>query len=91
MSMFLSILDLFQLRNKLFRPGFNFIYHNRIFFKYLSFLEIFLKSRFQVSLYTGRLEIRKIFRLSWNSTKLFWVTRFRETNLTGQSFSSSGI
>ena len=31
------------------------------FFKYLPFFEIFLKSRFQVSLYTRRLEIHKIF------------------------------
>ena len=46
MSLFHSILDLFQLRNKKFRLGFNFIYPNGIFFKYLSFLEIFLKSRF---------------------------------------------
>ena len=59
--------------------------------KGLPFFEVFLKSRFQVSLYTRRLEIRKIFRLSQNSTKFFWVTRFRETNLTTQSVSSSKI
>ena len=35
------------------------------------FFGIFQKSRFQVSLYICRLEIRKIFRLSRNSTKLF--------------------
>ena len=35
------------------------------------FFGIFQKSRFQVSLYIHRLEIRKIFRLSRNSTKLF--------------------
>ena len=91
MSIFLSFLDLFQLRNKLFCSGFNFIYPNGIFFKYLSFFEIFLKSRFQVSLYTRRLEICKIFRLSQNSTQFFWVTRFRETNLTAQSVSSFEI
>ena len=39
----------------------------------------------------SRLEILKIFRLSRNSTKFFWVTRFRETNLTAQSVSSSEI
>ena len=38
-----------------------------------------------------RLEIRKIFRLSRNSTKFFRVTRFRETNLTAQSVLSSEI
>ena len=59
------------------------------FFKYFPFYGIFQKSRFQVSLYTRRLEIRKIFRLFRNSMKFFWVTRFRETNLTTQSVSSS--
>ena len=44
--------------------------------------EIFLKSRFQVSHYTRRLEIRKIFRLSRNLTKFDRVAKFRETNLT---------
>ena len=55
------------------------------------FLEFFKKSRFQVSLYICHLEIRKIFRLSRNSTKLFLVTRFHEANLTAQSVSSSEI
>ena len=55
------------------------------------FFEIFLKSRFQVSLYTRHLEIRKIFRLSQNLTKFDRVVRFRETNLTAQSVSSSEI
>ena len=36
-------------------------------------------------------EICNIFRLSLNSTKFFWVTRFRDTNLTTQSVSSSDI
>ena len=35
------------------------------------FLAFFKKSRFQVSLYIRRLETRKIFRQSRNSTKLF--------------------
>ena len=61
------------------------------FFTYLLFFEIFLKSHFQVSLYTHRLKIRKIFRLSRNLTKFDRVARFRETNLTAQSVSSSEI
>ena len=36
-------------------------------------------------------KIEKNFRLSHNSMKLFWVTRFRETNLTAQSVSLSEI
>ena len=36
-------------------------------------------------------ENRKNFRLSQNSTKLFWVARFGETNLTAQSVSLSEI
>ena len=71
MSNFLSLLDPFQPQNNLFYPGFYFINPNGILFKYFPFFEIFLKFRFQVSLYTCRLEIRKIFRLSRNSTKLF--------------------
>ena len=55
------------------------------------FSRFFLKSRFQVSLYTRRLEIRKIFRLSQNLTKFDRVAIFRETNLTAQSVSSSEI
>ena len=55
------------------------------------FFENFLKSRFQVSLYTCRLKIHKIFRLSRNLTKFDRVARFHETNLTAQSVSSSEI
>ena len=55
------------------------------------FFEIFLKSRFQVSHYTHRLEIRKIFRLSQNFTKFDRIARFCETNLTAQSVSSYEI
>ena len=51
----------------------------------------FLKSRFQVSHYTRRLEIRKIFRPSRNLTKFDRVARFHETNLTAQSVLSSEI
>ena len=55
------------------------------------FSRFFLKSHFQVSLYTRRLEIHKIFRLSQNLMKYNMVARFRETNLTVQSVSSSKI
>ena len=37
------------------------------------------------------LEIHKIFRLYWNLTKFDRIARFRETNLTAQSVSSSEI
>ena len=86
-----SIFFPFQHRNNLFRPGFNFIYPTLIFFNYLTFFEIFLKSNFHVSVYTCRQEIRKIFRLSHNLTKFDREARFRETNLTAQSVSSSEI
>ena len=44
--------------------------------------EIFVKISFLESLAVITQKIVKIFRLYQNSTKLFWVTRFRETNLT---------
>ena len=53
--------------------------------------EIFVKISSLKSLANYYPEIRKIFRLSQNSTKFFWVTRFRETNLMAQSVSSSEI
>ena len=53
--------------------------------------EIFVKILSLKSLVTYHPENRKIFRLSHNSTKIFWVTRFRETNLTAQSVSSSEV
>ena len=53
--------------------------------------EIFLKILSLKSLATYHPENRKIFRMSQNSMKLLWVTRFRETNLTAQSVSSSEI
>ena len=55
------------------------------------FSRFFSNPVFQVSHYTRRLEIRKIFRLSRNLTKFDRVARFRETNLTVQSISSSEI
>ena len=53
--------------------------------------EIFIKISSLKSLVTYHPKNRKVFRLSQNSTKLFWVTRFRETNLTAQPVSSSEI
>ena len=53
--------------------------------------EIFVKISSLKSLTTYHPENSKIFRLSQNLTKLFWVTKFRETNLTGQFVSSSEI
>ena len=53
--------------------------------------EIFVNISSLKSLMTYHPENRQIFRLYQNSTKLFWVTRFLETNLTDQSVSSSEI
>ena len=53
--------------------------------------EIFIKISPLKSLEMYHPEICKILWLSQNSTKCFWVTRFRETNLTAQSVSSSEI
>ena len=44
--------------------------------------EIFIKISSLKSLMAYHPKNRKIFRLSHNSTKFFWVTRFREMNLT---------
>ena len=46
------------------------------------FSSFFLKSRCQVSHYTRRLEIHKVFQLYQNLTKFDRIARFRETNLT---------
>ena len=53
--------------------------------------EIFVKISSLKSLTAYHPKNRKIFHLSQNSTKLFWVTKFREMNLTAQSVSSSEI
>ena len=53
--------------------------------------DIFVKILSMKSLATYHPENRKIFRLSHNSMKFFWVTRFRKTNLTSQSVSSFEI
>ena len=57
------------------------IYHFSIFFSNPVFKFHSIRS----------LEIRKIFRLSQNLKKFDRVARFRETNLTAQSVSSSEI
>ena len=86
-----SILFRFQPRNNLFRPGFNLFILLQYSLHIYYFSRFVFKSRFQVSLYTRRQEIRKIFRLSHNLTKFDRVARFRETNLTTQSVLSSEI
>ena len=53
--------------------------------------EIFVKISSLKSLATYHPENSKIFRRSQNLSKLFWVTRFCETNSTTQSVSSSEI
>ena len=53
--------------------------------------EIFVKISSLKLLVTYHPENRKIFRLSQNLTKLFRVIRFRKTNLTTRSVSSSEI
>ena len=53
--------------------------------------KIFVKISSLKSLTAYDPENRKILRLPQNSTKFFWVTRFRETNLTAQSVLSSKI
>ena len=53
--------------------------------------EIFVQISSLKSLVTYHPENHKIFRWSQNLTKLFWVTRFRETNSMAQFVSSSEI
>ena len=64
---------------------------NVIFFKYLTFFRIF----FKIFVLWGPLDAYRSnfvkIRLSQNSTKFDWVTRFRETNSTMKSVSSSEI
>ena len=86
-----TLLDPFQSRNNLFRPGFSSIYLKWKFFNYLTFFWISLKFSFcgvhSMSIASNFVKIR----LSQNSTKFDWVTRFRETNSTVKSVSSSEI
>ena len=64
---------------------------NEVISSHFLISEIFVKISFLESLATYHLESRKTFRLSHNLTKFFWVTRFRETNLTAQTVSSFEI
>ena len=86
-----ALLGPFQSRNNLFRPRFSSIYLKFKFFNYLTFFGIF----FKIFVLWGPLDVIasnfvKI-RLSHNSTKFDWVTRFRETNSTVKFVSSSEI
>ena len=67
---FIPLLSPFQPRNKLFCPGFNFIYSNCIFFKYFSIFRNFSKIPFSCFTLNTGLEFRKIFQLSQNLTKI---------------------
>ena len=69
MSLFIQLLVRFSPETAYFVPVSILFILIEYFFTYLPSFEIFLKSRFQVSHYTRRLEIRKIFRLSQNLTK----------------------
>ena len=64
---------------------------NELSSSYFLTFEIFVKFSSLESLTTYHPETRKNFRLSQNLTKFFWVTRFRETNLTAQSVLSFEI
>ena len=81
----------FSSRNNLFRPSFSFIYLKWTFFKYLIFFWDFSKNLFfgvhSMPVASNFVKIR----LSQNSTKFDWVTRFRETNSTVKSVSSTEI
>ena len=91
MSIFFSILGLFSSETNHFVPvliSFIIIEYSLNIYHFSRF---FSNPVFRFSLYIRRLEIRKIFRLSRNSTKFDKVARFRETNLTAQSVSSFEI
>ena len=80
----------FSLLNNLF-SGFSSIYLKWKFFKYLTFFGFFSKNIiFGVHSMPVASNFVKI-RLSQNSTKFDWVTRFRETNSMVKSVSSSKI
>ena len=86
-----ALIGPFQSRKNLFRPGFSSIYLKWKFFRYLTFFEIFFKIFVLwgplVSIASNFVKIR----LSQNSTKFEWVSRFRETNSKVKSVSSSEI
>ena len=86
-----SLLGPFQSRNNLFRPRFSSIYLKWKLFNYLTFFGIFFKI---FVLWGHSMSIASNFvkiRLSHNSTKFDWITRFREMNSTEKSVSSSEI
>ena len=86
-----ALLGPFQSRNNLFRLHFSSIYLKWKFFKYLIFFGIFFKIFvYWVHLMPIASNFVKI-RLSQNSMKFDWVTRFHETNSTVKSVSSSEI
>ena len=86
-----ALLGPFQSRNNLFRPRFSSIYLKWKFFNYLIFSRFSLKFSFcGVHSMSIALNFVKI-RLSYNSMKFDWVTRFHETNSTVKSVSSSEI
>ena len=64
---------------------------NELSSSYFLTSEIFDKISSLKLLATYHPKNRKKFRLSQNLKKFFWVTRFRETNLTAQSVSLSEI
>ena len=86
-----ALLGPFQSRNNLFRLRFSSIYLKWKFFNYLTFFGIFFKI-FVLWVYLMSIASNFVkIQLSQNSTKFDWVTRFRETNSTVKSFSSSEI
>ena len=87
-----ALLGLFQSRNNLFRSRFSSIYLKWKFFNYLKFfLGFSLKFSFcEIHLMPIASNFVKI-RLSQNSIKFDWVTRFREMNSTVKFVSSSDI
>ena len=90
MSLF-ALLGPFQSQNNLFHPRFSSIYLKWKFFNYLTFLGFSLKFSFcGVHLMPIASNFVKI-RLSLNSMKFDWITRFRETNSTVKSVSLSEI
>ena len=91
MSIFFQFLVLFSSETTYFVSVSNLFILREYSLHIYYFSRFFLKSHCQVSHYTRRLEIRKIFRLYHNLTKFDRVARFRETNLTAQSVSSSEI
>ena len=87
----LSIFFRFNFETIYFRPGFNSIYLKWKFFNYLTFSGFFSKIPLFGFHSTDVASNFVKIRLSRNSTKFDWVTRFHETNSTVKSVSSSKI